>query len=213
MNDINILYETKQWMLQDDKGRKFLVEKRFADDADRNVRLSDEENISGRDELIKDHEGYWLPARDVAKKNSDDYNPVYHVGSKTWVDIDDFEEIVYATIKALDLKPDYDVAQTFGRLRAEKTRERTIKPDGEEGDTWDFLRKDMAMSSGDQLMDALIITAKERFDGHLTIMKFTTNWRVCFGTPTDRDGIHEMEAGKSFEEAAHKALKSLKSVY
>ncbi len=59
------------------------------------------------------------------------------------------------------------------------------------------------------LLDRLIRTA-ESFDGHLTIMKFTTNWRVGFGTPRydcgDPDDISHMPMGKTFEEAARAAL-------
>lgn len=31
--------------------------------------------------------------------------------------------------------------------------------------------------------------ARQKYDGHLTVMRFTTNWRVTFGTPYDRDDI------------------------
>ena len=34
-------------------------------------------------------------------------------------------------------------------------------------------------------LDKLIQLAKEKYDGHFTLMKFTTNWRCCFGTPFD----------------------------
>ena len=35
----------------------------------------------------------------------------------------------------------------------------------------------------EDILQRLIDTADERFDGHVTIMKFTTTWRVGFGTP------------------------------
>ena len=35
----------------------------------------------------------------------------------------------------------------------------------------------------EELLKRLVDIANERFDGHLTIMKFSTNWRVGFGTP------------------------------
>lgn len=38
-------------------------------------------------------------------------------------------------------------------------------------------------------------------DGHYTIMRFTTNYRVCFGTPTSRMDIEKMAVGKTLEEA------------
>ncbi|MGV8838798.1 MAG: hypothetical protein ACWA6X_00690 [Bauldia sp.] len=52
----------------------------------------------------------------------------------------------------------------------------------------------------------LIRMAERRFDGHLTILKFTTNWRVGFTTPSDRDDYSEMAVGVTFLEAARKAL-------
>ena len=47
------------------------------------------------------------------------------------------------------------------------------------------------------LLNELIAVADTHFDGHLTIMKFTDNWRVGFGTPHDRHDIDDMAAGKS----------------
>ena len=43
-------------------------------------------------------------------------------------------------------------------------------------------------------------------EGHLTIMKFTTNWRVGFGTPASRCDIDQMWEGVTFAEAAEAAL-------
>lgn len=47
--------------------------------------------------------------------------------------------------------------------------------------------------------------AQKDFGGHLTIMKFTTNWRVGYGTPTDdghtRDFIGCLTEGKTLYEA------------
>jgi hypothetical protein len=43
-------------------------------------------------------------------------------------------------------------------------------------------------------------------DGHLTIMKFTTNWRIGFGTPIDRTDIDALAPGITFAEAARAAL-------
>jgi len=51
---------------------------------------------------------------------------------------------------------------------------------------------------------------KKHSDGHFTVMRFTTNWRVSFSTPQDRDDISEMFEGKTLEEAVEKAIKSLK---
>jgi hypothetical protein len=55
-------------------------------------------------------------------------------------------------------------------------------------------------------MKRLVEIANEKADGHLTIMKFTTNWRVGFFTPRDHDDIENLQAGKTFEEAANAAI-------
>ena len=49
------------------------------------------------------------------------------------------------------------------------------------------------------------LTNKE-MGGDFRIMKFTTNWRVCFGTVEWREDIEKMPVGKTFAEAAQKAL-------
>ena len=68
------------------------------------------------------------------------------------------------------------------------------------------------MTSDDfELWQALCQVANERYDGHLTIMKFTTNWRVGFMTPNDRDDIGSMSVGETFGEAARKALDKAQS--
>jgi hypothetical protein len=49
----------------------------------------------------------------------------------------------------------------------------------------------------------LVEIADRRFDGHMTIIKFTTNWRVSFGPPpNDRSAIKFMAEGKTFHDAA-----------
>jgi hypothetical protein len=62
----------------------------------------------------------------------------------------------------------------------------------------------------EELLKRLVDIANERFDGHVTIMKFTANWRVGFGTPSQvysnrADDVDMME-GKTLEEASTKAL-------
>ena len=59
------------------------------------------------------------------------------------------------------------------------------------------------------LLSKLALIADIKFDGHLTIMKFTNNWRVDFGTLCDRGDINAMPAGKSFYEAVANALADL----
>lgn len=61
--------------------------------------------------------------------------------------------------------------------------------------------------TNDDLLAELERVAKNDFGGHFTIMKFTTNWRVGFGTPGSRCDIDQMWEGKTFAEAAERALK------
>ena len=56
------------------------------------------------------------------------------------------------------------------------------------------------------LLQRLVDASAAAADGHLTIMKFTTNWRVGFGTPFEREDIDAMPVGASFAEAARKLL-------
>jgi hypothetical protein len=56
------------------------------------------------------------------------------------------------------------------------------------------------------LFTDLVACAVEYYDGHFTICRFTTNWRVGFGTPDDREDINDMRDGKTFAEAAPRAL-------
>jgi hypothetical protein len=58
------------------------------------------------------------------------------------------------------------------------------------------------------LMEKLTTVANKHFDGHVTIMKFTTNWRVAFGTCEARCDIDRMWEGKTFAEAATAALEA-----
>jgi len=57
-----------------------------------------------------------------------------------------------------------------------------------------------------KLVDKLIQRAERDFDGHLTILRFTTNWRVGFVTPDERADIDGIPVGKTFEDAANAAL-------
>lgn len=43
-------------------------------------------------------------------------------------------------------------------------------------------------------------------DGHYTIMRFTTNFRCCIGTPQDRIAIHKMSEGSTLKEAIQKCI-------
>ena len=61
--------------------------------------------------------------------------------------------------------------------------------------------------------------ANDQFDGHYTIMKFTTNYRVAFGTlhANDYDELREviqgMAEGKTLEEACKKCVEASTSLY
>ena len=60
-----------------------------------------------------------------------------------------------------------------------------------------------------ELMHRLEAAADALFDGHVTIMRFTTNWRVGFHTPFDYFDIQTMAVGRTFAEAARRALAEL----
>ena len=57
-----------------------------------------------------------------------------------------------------------------------------------------------------QLWNKLIETADKLSDGHLTVMKLATNWRVGFFTPNERKDLELMPVGKAFADAARMAL-------
>ena len=68
------------------------------------------------------------------------------------------------------------------------------------------------MTSDDfDTMAKLVKAANNQFDGHLSVLKFTTNWRVSFVTPNGRAEISAMHTGDTFDEAATKALLSIKN--
>jgi hypothetical protein len=56
------------------------------------------------------------------------------------------------------------------------------------------------------LMVLLEDLAKEHYDGHFTIMKLGPVWRIGFGTPLDGDGLVAWAFGKTFAEAAKRAI-------
>jgi hypothetical protein len=57
-----------------------------------------------------------------------------------------------------------------------------------------------------ELFDRLTQIAAAVSDGHFTVMKFTTNWRVTFSTPADRWDIDAAFVGRTFQEAAMRAI-------
>ena len=68
-------------------------------------------------------------------------------------------------------------------------------------------------------LDMFKVIADKQFDGHYTIMKFTTNYRVAFGTlhANDydelREVIQEMAEGKTLEEACKRCVEESTSLY
>jgi hypothetical protein len=66
------------------------------------------------------------------------------------------------------------------------------------------MRRRSGMDS--KLLDKLIERANRDFDGHVTILRFTTNWRVGFITPDERCDIDAIPVGSTFEDAANAAL-------
>jgi hypothetical protein len=63
------------------------------------------------------------------------------------------------------------------------------------------------------LLRKLEAVAKASSGGHLTIMRFGSNWRVGFVTPNSRYEIQAMTAGATFAEAAERALHEIRDGY
>ena len=59
-----------------------------------------------------------------------------------------------------------------------------------------------------ELFGRLEARAREVSDGHLSMLRFTTNWRIAFSTPAERSQIDSYSEGKTFREAAIAALES-----
>lgn len=56
------------------------------------------------------------------------------------------------------------------------------------------------------LLSQLEAIAKNSHDGHLTVLRFTTNWRIGFGTMVDREDVAKLADGVTFEDAAGKVI-------
>jgi len=52
-----------------------------------------------------------------------------------------------------------------------------------------------------ELFERAVEIANEKFDGHLTVMKFTGNWRAAFDTWSDRFEISAMPKGETLDDA------------
>ena len=55
------------------------------------------------------------------------------------------------------------------------------------------------------MIRTIVNFANEHSDGHFTIMKFTTNWKIAFETITSGHGITEMATGDTLKDAFYKA--------
>lgn len=57
-----------------------------------------------------------------------------------------------------------------------------------------------------EMFQRLVNHAAKHYDGHLTIYRFTTSWRVGFITPGEREDVAAAFGGKTFGDAARTAL-------
>lgn len=56
-------------------------------------------------------------------------------------------------------------------------------------------------------LQKLIEIANKEYDGHFTLLKFTTNWRCCFGTVDGIQGLSSyMAHGETLEEAVEACM-------
>ena len=56
-------------------------------------------------------------------------------------------------------------------------------------------------------LQKLINIANKEYDGHFTLMKFTTDWRCCLGTINDNMWSYYMAHGKTMEEAIDNCIR------
>jgi hypothetical protein len=66
------------------------------------------------------------------------------------------------------------------------------------------------VDAAEPTMEGLVNVAEAMSGGHLTVMRFTTNWRVGFTTPQSWGDVQQLCPGRTFEEAAQQALWGLK---
>lgn len=62
-------------------------------------------------------------------------------------------------------------------------------------------------------LQELIEVANKEYDGHFTLMKFTGDWRCCFGTIDDRMKSYYMAYGETMEEAIEKCIRDRIDIY
>lgn len=64
----------------------------------------------------------------------------------------------------------------------------------------------MIGTEGKKVLEVLIEIAERDYDGHFSLLKFTTNWRCCFGTVSEYWHIEQMAVGKTMEEAIQRCI-------
>ncbi len=62
-------------------------------------------------------------------------------------------------------------------------------------------------------LQELIDIANKEYDGHFTLMKFTTDWACCFGTIRNGMDSYYMAHGNTMEEAIEKCIKDRIDAY
>ena len=65
----------------------------------------------------------------------------------------------------------------------------------------------------DKLLEQLEQRAIGSYGGHYTILRFTNNWKVGFGTANEREQIDELEGFETLEEAIVNCLLNDVSVW
>lgn len=62
-------------------------------------------------------------------------------------------------------------------------------------------------------LQKLVDIADKEYDGHFTLMKFTTNWRCCFGTVDDLMKSYYMACGETMDEAIDSCIENRIDIY
>ena len=67
----------------------------------------------------------------------------------------------------------------------------------------------------ERIKKQMLEIAEKEYDGHYTLMKFTTNYRFCFGTLMDVNPLTttRMAKGKTEEEAIENGIKENVNCY
>lgn len=66
-----------------------------------------------------------------------------------------------------------------------------------------------------QILERCVAHAKEYYDGHFTLLRFTGNWRFCFGTVSELNPLiaSRMAKGTTMDEALENGLAMDVNVY